>query len=68
VHGAATGNATYESGGDGAYHDGSIRGALKSHQAFVRTDYDFSDSVHGYVRGQLHRATAPRTTVPTTYC
>jgi iron complex outermembrane receptor protein len=53
VHGAPTGNANYESGGDGAYYNGSLRGAMKSHQAFVRTDYDFSDSVHGYVEGSF---------------
>jgi outer membrane receptor protein involved in Fe transport len=51
VHGAATGNAAYESGGDGAYYNGSIRGSMKSNQAFVRTDYDFTDTVHGYVEG-----------------
>lgn len=51
THGSATGNATYESGGDGAYYDGSLRGSMTSHQAFVRTDYDFSDTVHGYVEG-----------------
>jgi outer membrane receptor protein involved in Fe transport len=51
VHGTATGNSTYESGGGGAYYNGSIRGAMKSQQAFVRTDYDVSDTVHGYVEG-----------------
>jgi iron complex outermembrane receptor protein len=49
--GAATGNASYQSGGDGAYHDGSIRGALRTHQAFARAEYDFSESVRGYVLG-----------------
>jgi outer membrane receptor protein involved in Fe transport len=53
VHGAPTGNANYESGGDGAYYNGSIRGAMKSNQAFARLDYDFSDSVHGYIEGSL---------------
>lgn len=51
VRGAATGNAAYDSGGGGAYHDGSIRGALRSSQAFARADYDFSETVHGYVQG-----------------
>jgi outer membrane receptor protein involved in Fe transport len=51
VHGTPTGNATYESGGGGAYYNGSIRGAMRSHQAFARGDYDFSDSLHGYVQG-----------------
>lgn len=51
VHGAPTGNATYESGGDGGYYNGSIRGSMNTHQAFARMDYEFSDSVHGYVEG-----------------
>ncbi|MCS0631165.1 TonB-dependent receptor [Telluria mixta] len=53
VHGAPTGNANYESGGGGAYYNGSIRGSMRSHQAFARLDYDVSDSVHGYVEGSL---------------
>ncbi|MRW91459.1 TonB-dependent receptor [Duganella sp. FT80W] len=53
VHGSATGNSTYESGGDGAYYNGSIRGSMKSHQAFVRGDYDFTDSVHGYLEASF---------------
>jgi outer membrane receptor protein involved in Fe transport len=53
VHGAATGNSNYESGGDGAYYNGSIRGSMKSNQAFARLDYDVSDSVHGYVEASL---------------
>ena len=51
VHGSATGNPNYESGGDGAYYNGSIRGSMRSNQAFARMDYDFSDTVHGYVQG-----------------
>jgi iron complex outermembrane receptor protein len=51
VHGTPTGNPTYESGGGGAYYNGSIRGSMKSHQAFSRADYDFSDTLHGYVEG-----------------
>jgi iron complex outermembrane receptor protein len=53
VHGTPTGNATYESGGGGGYNDGSIRGSMNTHQAFARMDYEFSDSVHGYVTGSL---------------
>jgi outer membrane receptor protein involved in Fe transport len=53
VHGAATGNGNYESGGDGAYYNGSIRGSMKSNQAFARLDYDFTDSLHGYVEGSV---------------
>ena len=51
VRGSATGNANYDSGGGGAYYDGSLRGSMKSNQAFVRTDFDFTDTVHGYVEG-----------------
>jgi iron complex outermembrane receptor protein len=51
THGGATGNAAYESGGDGAYYDGSIRGSMRSQQAFARMDYELSDSVHAYVEG-----------------
>jgi iron complex outermembrane receptor protein len=53
VHGAATGNASYESGGDGAYYNGSIRGAMRTNQAFVRGDYELSDSVHAYAEASL---------------
>ena len=51
VHGIATGNASYESGGSGAYWDGSLKSALRSHQFFGRVDYDFTDTIHGYVSG-----------------
>jgi len=53
VHGTASGTTGFESGGDGGYYDASIRGALRSHQAFARFDYDFNDSIHGYVEGSF---------------
>lgn len=53
THGSATGNANYESGGDGAYYNGSIRGSMRSFQSFVRGDYDVSDTVHAYVQASF---------------
>jgi outer membrane receptor protein involved in Fe transport len=51
-HGTPTGTSGVEVGGDGAYFVGSTIGsAQRIHQAFSRFDYDFSDSVHGYVQG-----------------
>lgn len=38
-----------QSGGDGAYYDGSLKAPLRSHQLFGRLDYDFGDTVRGYV-------------------
>ena len=52
VHGApatTTPPITYESGGDGGYYNGSLTGMLRSHQLFGRMDYDFTDTVHGYL-------------------
>ena len=48
-HGTATGTNGFESGGDGGYYDGSLKQALKSGQFFGRLDYDFTDTLHGYV-------------------
>jgi outer membrane receptor protein involved in Fe transport len=46
-----------QSGGDGAYYDGSLKAPLRSHQLFGRFDYDFTDTTHGYleVAGNLKR-------------
>jgi iron complex outermembrane receptor protein len=46
-----------QSGGDGAYYDGSLKAPLRSHQLFGRLDYDFTDTTHGYVEvaGNLKR-------------
>ncbi len=51
VNGTKTGNATYQSGGSGGYYNGSLAQALRTNQLFTRFDYDFSDSVHGFIEG-----------------
>ena len=51
VNGTATGNTTYQSGGSGGYYNGSLEQALRTNQVFTRFDYDFTDSVHGFVEG-----------------
>jgi outer membrane receptor protein involved in Fe transport len=38
------------SGGSGSYFDQSLKGKLNMHQLFARFDYDFADSLHGYVK------------------
>ena len=43
-----------DSGGGGAYHDGSLRASLRSHQVFARLDYDLTDAVHAYVAGSAN--------------
>lgn len=48
-HGTATGTNGFESGGDGGYYDGSLKSSLRSSQFFGRFDYDFSDTLHGYI-------------------
>ncbi len=49
VNGAASGTTGVQSGGDGTYfYPSSLKTAYRSHQAFARVDYDFSDSLHGY--------------------
>jgi outer membrane receptor protein involved in Fe transport len=41
-----------ESGGDGAWNNlTSLKAAIKFTQAFVRLDYDLTDSVHAYAQG-----------------
>ncbi len=50
THGTATGTNGFESGGDGGYYDGSLKSALKSSQFFGRFDYDFTDTLHGYLQ------------------
>ena len=51
VNGTPTGNATYQSGGSGGYYNGSLAQALRTNQVFARFDYDFSDSVQGFIEG-----------------
>jgi outer membrane receptor protein involved in Fe transport len=50
-HGIATGTANVESGGDGGWYDtASIKSSLIFHQVFARGDYDFTNTVHGYLQ------------------
>ena len=53
VNGAATGTNGFQSGGDGAYYDGSIKNLLDSHQVFGRGDYDFTDTLKGYAEASV---------------
>ena len=50
VNGTATGTAAIQVGGDGGYWDSGLLSRLEGHQLFGRFDYDFSDSVRGYVQ------------------
>ena len=49
AHGTPTGTNGYESGGDGGYYNGSLKGALTTHQLFSRMDYDITDTVDGHL-------------------
>ena len=49
VAGTATGTSAIQIGGDGAFYDSSLLAPLEFNQFFGRFDYDFSDSIHGYV-------------------
>jgi iron complex outermembrane receptor protein len=46
-----------QSGGDGAYYDGSLKAPLRSHQLFGRFDYDLNETTHAYIQaaGNLKR-------------
>ncbi|WP_158660081.1 TonB-dependent receptor domain-containing protein [Niveispirillum cyanobacteriorum] len=50
VNGTATSNAAIQIGGDGSYHDASLKAGLEMHQAYGRFDYDLTDSIHGFVQ------------------
>jgi outer membrane receptor protein involved in Fe transport len=40
-----------QQGGDGGYYyTASLKAMLQSHQVFARGDYDFSDTIHGWVQ------------------
>jgi outer membrane receptor protein involved in Fe transport len=56
-HGVATTTPGVETGGDGAYFDGSLKAPLRSNQLFGRLDYDFTDSTHLYVEGAFNDKT-----------
>jgi iron complex outermembrane recepter protein len=50
-HGAATGSAGIESGGDGSYISNSaLTAGITTHHALARFDYDLSDSTKAYVQ------------------
>lgn len=49
VAGAPTGTTGYQSGGDGAFYDGSLKASLDMTQLFGRLDYDITDNVRGHV-------------------
>ncbi len=49
--GTATSSPTIRIGGDGAYFDGSLKAAQRSHQLFGRFDYALSDAIDFYVEG-----------------
>ncbi len=49
--GIATSSPTIRIGGDGAYFDGSLKAAQRSHQLFGRFDYEFGDNIDFYIEG-----------------
>lgn len=51
VLGTATSSGVMRIGGDGAWYDGSLKAAQRSHQVFARLDYELSDSIDLYVEG-----------------
>ncbi len=52
IHGVPTGTTNLESGGDGGYQSGgTFRSQLRSYEAFMRTDYDLTDTINVYVQG-----------------
>jgi outer membrane receptor protein involved in Fe transport len=57
THGAATGTAGAESGGDGGFSDQSgLVSSLRTRQAFGRFDYNISDNVKAHVQVSLAQA------------
>ncbi|WP_197162192.1 TonB-dependent receptor domain-containing protein [Novosphingobium aureum] len=56
-HGAPTGSANLESGGDGGrVPANSLIGSLETHQAFGRFDFDLTDDTRFFVQGSYTRA------------
>ncbi len=51
VHGAPSGSACCEIGGDGAYYDASMLAPLRMHQMFARLDFDLPAEIHAYLMG-----------------
>ncbi len=76
AHGAATGTANDEIGGDGGYGGEALDGAnanpwlvasLKTTQAFTRFDYDLTSSIHTYAELSMTRAANYNVTFPDNY-
>lgn len=53
VHGAATGNAALEVGGDGGSYDSSLIAPLEAHQAFGRFDFDVAKDIRFYAQASV---------------
>jgi len=52
IQGVPTGTTNLQSGGDGGYQTGgTFRSQLRSYEAFMRTDYDLTDTINVYVQG-----------------
>jgi iron complex outermembrane receptor protein len=52
IHGAATGTANLESGGDGGYQKGgTFRSQLRSYEAFARGSYDINETTNFFIQG-----------------
>lgn len=51
VHGAATGTSGIESGGDGGYFASSLLATLRTKKAFLRVDYELTDTVNAHAQG-----------------
>jgi iron complex outermembrane recepter protein len=75
-HGAATGTANDEIGGDGGYGGEALPGvnanpwlvaSLKTNQAFTRFDYDLTNSIHTYAQISMTRAANFNVTFPNNY-
>lgn len=56
VHGAATGTAGTESGGEGAYYENSLLATLRTKQGYLRIDYALTDSLNVHAQGMYTEA------------
>lgn len=56
VHGAATGSAGIESGGEGGYYDSSLMATLTTKQGFLRADYALTDALNVHAQGIFSEA------------
>ena len=53
IHGAPTGTAGVESGGDGAFIKGAMTSSLRTHQGFARLDYELADTVRFFAHAAV---------------